>query len=113
MHKAMRVALDECRKPSHVSRADLQAKLAPILELGALAAKQAAELRSKLLAAELAPDHDAEATAGRVERLHQTANAIDKSAREFVEKGRALVRDFAQFERYAVDIEKELTGAEH
>lgn len=107
MTPALKAVFAECKKPAHVCRKDVNAQLGPILALAARAQQQMAVHRQNLLKAELTAD-EPDLVRGLLERLHQTAGAVDREAKVVIDAGRAMSLSFDQMERYSAEIEAAL-----
>lgn len=111
MRAAFVALFAECQSPSHAGKTEIDAQQLPALKVAAAVQRQAGEVRERLLEAEMT-EGGAEHR-GRLERIHQTIDALDADARAFISLGRRLSLGLEQMERYAREVESEIDRHEN
>ncbi len=91
----------EHEKPTHASKADVQAQLGAIIRLGTSVLKQTLEDKALVTEAQLA-DETGELHA-KYEHLHQTFGASEREAQALVAAGRNLLQTYIQRDRYIAE----------
>lgn len=111
MRPELTAVFAECKAPTLACKRRVNDQLLPILTLVAAAQQQVAIHRQNLLAAELT-DPDPDAIRGYLERMHQTAGALDRDLKDLIALARRVSLSMAQMERYAGEIEADITANE-
>lgn len=102
MHTKVRAFFDEHAAPGHCDKRAVHDQLSPIVRMAAKAQQQVLEYRTLITEATLAADHDP-AFNGKLEMMHQTFGAMERSAAALSLAARDLARDTAQLDRYVAE----------
>lgn len=106
MHPAVQAVFTEHAKPTHASKGDVSAQLAPILKVAAAIRKQLIEYKSLLEQAELADD----SVAGTLEHIRGTIKGAESQVNALVESARMLAKAFSELDPYMADQHAKLSA---